>query len=647
MKSQLLLALSLLFFQVHNISAQYLSEVKISPEKPQVGDSVSFEYQLPDSIEIQRVLLCYFEDPENRKQEQLTTNQENGKITGGFVVSEATSFFVISIEDTNDKRRGAYAPIHEGDVSVPYATGIEGMLYTTDLGDFLLGIPQNVKKGLELIDEEIIAYPKNRLSFTMNKAQALRDLNRKREAKTLVDDAKKTIMADSTAKEKELMQVFTAYEYVLEDETKANEIEMLTLERFPYGNTAYRKKEDTLHKAEQFTDKEALYQELMDDRFSETRKGKTQDYIHADLAHSAYKAGELEDFEKYAERISYLDERAMLYNAIAWPLAEKNEDIAFAERLSAQSIQLLERIIADKESGNTASTEQQKNRAARNLKVCADTYALIRYHQGEYADALRYQEQAMDGGLVDTEGNERYVMYLYKTGKFDQIPDFAEKAIIAGKSNEELVNYFKEVYLKQAGADSSSWAAHLDELHEKYLVAARKELREQMIQQDAPLFSLVNLAGELVSLESLKGKIVVVDFWATWCGPCKQSFPAMQMAVNKYREDEDVEFLFINTWERIKERDAAVRRFITDHSYTFNVLMDTEGQKGKFDIVTAFEVNGIPTKFVIDQSGQIRFKAIGYSGSPDEELKKISLMVDLLRDQVNEGLAGIFPGYFP
>ncbi|MBF4470035.1 TlpA family protein disulfide reductase [Flavobacterium sp. HJJ] len=118
---------------------------------------------------------------------------------------------------------------------------------------------------------------------------------------------------------------------------------------------------------------------------------------------------------------------------------------------------------------------------------------------------------------------------------------------------------------------------------------------------DAINFSLKNLEGKVINLSDLKGKVVVLDFWATWCGPCKASFPAMQELVTKYK-DKNVEFLFVNTWEKGKENETTekVTNFINDKKYSFNVVFDYD------DAITAkYKIEGIPTKILIDKNGSV------------------------------------------
>ncbi|HLZ89171.1 MAG TPA: TlpA disulfide reductase family protein, partial [Puia sp.] len=157
-----------------------------------------------------------------------------------------------------------------------------------------------------------------------------------------------------------------------------------------------------------------------------------------------------------------------------------------------------------------------------------------------------------------------------------------------------------------------------------------RELSRQMIDLPAPSFTLQDLDGHTVSLDSLRGKTVVVDFWATWCGPCKASFPAMQMAVNKYRDSNDVRFLFIHTWEHDDTATRAARQFIVAKQYPFQVLMDLKDKTtGSNRVVEDYKVSGIPTKFVIDRNGRIRFRLTGFEGGNDAAVDELTAMITL------------------
>lgn len=121
----------------------------------------------------------------------------------------------------------------------------------------------------------------------------------------------------------------------------------------------------------------------------------------------------------------------------------------------------------------------------------------------------------------------------------------------------------------------------------------------------APDFELAKLDGTKVKLSDLKGKKVILNFWATWCGPCQQEMPDMEAFYKEHKGN--VEILAINYTPSEKGGgEEKVSNFAKEKGITFPVLLDKN-----IDVTTAYKVITIPTSYFIDTKGVIQDKFIG------------------------------------
>ncbi|WP_265446541.1 TlpA family protein disulfide reductase [Acetivibrio straminisolvens] len=116
----------------------------------------------------------------------------------------------------------------------------------------------------------------------------------------------------------------------------------------------------------------------------------------------------------------------------------------------------------------------------------------------------------------------------------------------------------------------------------------------------APDFTLKDLDGNTVKLSDYKGKIVFLNFWASWCGPCTSEMPEFEEVHKEFSKGEDAVILAVNLTDGFRETEEKARKFIADNRYTMKVLLDTTGS-----VAQDYRIYSIPTTYVIDRDGSI------------------------------------------
>lgn len=160
------------------------------------------------------------------------------------------------------------------------------------------------------------------------------------------------------------------------------------------------------------------------------------------------------------------------------------------------------------------------------------------------------------------------------------------------------------------------------------LLALPHTAAAQVGEGDKPTLEATTVDGDSVSLADLEGKVVLVDFWATWCKPCKVSFPFYDELVDKYGERG-----FVVIAVSVDESKKPVERYLAKHDFGFSVVVDSS-----YTLAKRFKPSTMPTAYLVGRDGTVRDVHEGFEAEHKESIdKKIIELLDQESPQEEDG----------
>jgi len=254
--------------------------------------------------------------------------------------------------------------------------------------------------------------------------------------------------------------------------------------------------------------------------------------------------------------------------------------------------------------------------------ILSDFRALKPMEGNSQADRLQYEGLAVVGGV------SCHIIHLFFTGEsslqetwwFVGIDDFLPRKVQQkryGLAKQEIVQILTMTEMKvDVAVDSSRFILDVPEGFKVKAYQMESSASPTLpLGEIAPEWLLKDSENRLNALQDFRGKIVIMDFWATWCGPCRQAMPVLQKIYDRYAQ-KGIVVLGISTWE-----SGDPVQYMRKNRYSYKLLLDGD------DVAKKYKVSGIPTLYVIGPDGKILYGEVGFEDNTEQFYSKLEQVI--------------------
>lgn len=589
--------------------------VTILPMSPKSSETIKIEYRPSDGDEpwikrvgtVHAVVFTFSVEGEGPTAYDVELSKSSGRFSGTFTIPADVVFGMIKVGDgvRYDMNGDDLWSFNVHDASGRVLEGANMKASMTYLGMLPAECrrKQDLEESRSLLEAEVRAHPKNTSAAVNLVLLQLnsQEIGQEEAQAKLREITGKSMQATSPM---EAIALSQAYQ-ILGRPEEATRVVQDAAVRFPKSKAEEQAKLEELSQAANldiFVDKVIKHLQTYPSTFAK------QNLIDA-VINATTRQGQLDPLVRFMQETPMLP-AITYYQAVNY--------LGARDSLRPKAFALIEQGLAaaadDTRRPQFVGQKEWKEEQRISSSLLWFVKGAIQKAQGQTSEALASFERSMElGGRQTDKGTyDMYVSTLASAGKNDRAVEVATQAIQAGAATQGVMDTYRS--LRRAdGVDSAKVESQLAKLMDEGRAVLVERLSKEMLNQLPIDGTFTSLDGRPLKLSDMKGKVVIVDYWATWCGPCVKSFPSLQRLYEKYRNHPNVQFAIVNVWERSDDRVGLVKGFLEKNpKLTFPVYLDKDDS-----VVSKYGVTGIPTKFYLGKDGRIQFKEVGYL--PEEQ----------------------------